>query len=816
MELCQYMRYVLSCLLMISVGIATAQPYSTTVVPGKVGTRTLLSNGWYVSPYGESVALNGDLPLNMAIHPSKNYAAVFNTGQSTQSIQILDITKKTVIASQNVAKGWYGLKFSADGQYLYASGGNDDRVMIYSFHDLSLAPYDSIKLDSSRHRISPTGLDVNSAANVLYVVTKDDSSLYTVDLKGKKVMSKLSLGAEAFTCLLSNDKKTLYISLWGGDKVIAYDVNEKKIVKEITVGDNPNEIILSNDNKTMYVANANDNSVSVIDVQKWKVTETLNASLYPDAPSGSTTNGLALTKDQKTLLIANADNNCLAVFDVSKKGNSVSKGFIPVGWYPTCVRTAGDEILVANGKGMMSLANPHGPNPTKKREKVVYQGGKDKPVDVQYIGGMLKGTVSFFKMPNEKTMGKLSEMVYQNCPYTKEKEQMTIGEEGNPIPAKVGGTSPIKYVFYVIKENRTYDQVLSDCPGGNGDTSLLLFGRNVTPNLHKMCDQYVLLDNFYCDGEVSADGHNWSMGAYATDYLEKTWPTSYGGRGGGYDAEGNRKVANNKMFLFDLCAANNVSYRSYGEFINDNKPNIPSLKDHFCTNFTGWDMETRDTTRAHQWMNDMDSLMKAGSLPSFNVLRFGNDHTEGLRKGHPTPMAHVADNDMSIGMILDHLSHSPVWQQSAVFIVEDDAQNGPDHVDAHRTTAYVAGGYVKHGYADHTMYSTSSMIRTMELILGLPPMTQYDAAATPMWNSFGKTPTSGDVFTMMKENIPLNEMNKDDKLGMSSERMDFSKEDLVPDEELNKVIWASVKGNLPYPAARKSAFLKVTSAGDED
>jgi hypothetical protein len=491
--------------------------------------------------------------------------------------------------------------------------------------------------------------------------------------------------------------------------------------------------------------------------------------------------------DEKNLYIANADNNCLAVFDVSKPGYSISKGFIPVGWYPTNVKVVGSKIFVTNGKGFSSQANPYGPNPVRKQEEVIYQGGdKNKPIDVQYIGGLFKGTMSIINQPTEKQLRVYSQAVYHNTPYNKEREMMSKGEANNPIPMKVGDASSIKHVFYLIKENRTYDQVLGDIKKGNGDPSLVLFGERVTPNLHKLANEFVLLDNFYCDGEVSADGHNWSMGAYATDFLEKTWPTSYGGRGGGYYGEGNRAVANNKSgFIWDQCKRNNVSYRTYGEFADNYKPNISVLKNHLCPYYTGWDMGTKDTTRLYQWKREFDSLLSKNAVPQFNSVRLGNDHTEGLRKGKPTPYAHVADNDLAVGMFIEYLSKSPIWKESAVFIVEDDAQNGSDHVDAHRTTAYVAGGFVKRNYVDHTMYSTSSMLRTMELILGIPPMTQYDAAAESMWRCF--TPTADlAAFTSVPANIDLTEKNVAiNEWQKRSEQFNFAKEDAVPDMEFN-------------------------------
>ncbi len=392
------------------------------------------------------------------------------------------------------------------------------------------------------------------------------------------------------------------------------------------------------------------------------------------------------------------------------------------------------------------------------------------------------------------------------------------GEKGNPIPMKVGDKSPIKYVFYVIKENRTYDQVLGDIPEGNGDPSLVLFGEKITPNQHKLVKEFVLLDNFYADGEVSADGHNWSTSANATDYLEKNWVTSYGGRGGTYPGEGNRAIANPKKgFIWDYCKRAGVSYRTYGEFADGGKANIPSLVGHFCPYFAGYNLNVSDTARFYQWKKEFDSLVMLNAVPKFNTVRFGNDHTEGLRTGRPTPFAHVADNDLAVGLFIECLSNSPIWKECAVFIVEDDAQNGPDHVDAHRTTAYVAGPFVKRGYVDHTMYSTSSMLRTMELILGLPPMSQYDAAATPMWRSFTSTPDT-KPFVSLPANINLKEKNtRNSASARLSNSFDFRKEDTIPDLIFSEIVWKAVKGeDSRMPAPHRSAFVKIVEKDNED
>ncbi len=782
--------------------------------------RVHLPNGWSLTPVGTSLPL-GDLPLNLAVSSSKKYLAVTNNGQSVQSLQLIDVKNEKILHSIEIPKSWYGLKFTKDEKWLYASGGHDNWVLKYAVTNNQLVLNDSIKLgDKWPNKIGVAGIEIDDAKQILYCVTKEDNALYLVDLKTKTVLQKTELGGEGFTCLLSTDKKTLYISCWGCDKVILFDTGNRTIAGEIKVGDNPNELCLTKKGNYLLVANANDNSVSVINTKTNLVIETLNAALYPDAPSGSTSNGIAFSENEKTLFIANADNNCLAVFDFSKPGFSISKGFIPAGWYPTNIKVIGKKIYVANGKGFSSKPNAKGPNPTSKWQDVNYQQGEYQKnrERTEYIGGLFKGTLSIIPIPGEEQLTVYSKLVYDNTPYNKEKETMSTGEKGNPIPMKVGDKSPIKYVFYVIKENRTYDQVLSDMPGGNGDTSLLLFGKKITPNHHKLAGEFVLLDNFYVNGEVSSDGHNWTMGAYATDYLEKTWPTDYGGRGGNYGGEGKRKIANNKGgFIWDQCKRSGVTYRSYGEFVDDHKANITSLENHFCPYYTGWDQSVKDTTRFYQWKREFDSLMAKNAVPQFNSIRFGNDHTEGLRKGKPTPFAHVGDNDLAVGLFVEYLSKSPIWKETAIFIVEDDAQNGPDHVDAHRTTAYVAGGFVKRKFVDHTMYSTSSMLRTMELILGMPPMTQYDAAAEPMWRCFSSTPDL-TAFESVPPQVDINEKNVAvNEWQRRSELFDLTKEDAVPDLEFNIVLWHGIKGShIPFPGPRRSAFFKSKNEKDED
>ncbi|MBO0929405.1 alkaline phosphatase family protein [Fibrella aquatilis] len=772
----------------------------------QTATRLTLPNGWSLSPLGRSLPL-GDLPLNMAISPNGKRLAVTNNGQSTQTIQLIDPAGEKVLSEVTIRKSWVGLKFSPDGKTLLASGGNDNRILLYATAGDQLVKTDSVVLGKPwPTKISVAGIETDKAGTTLYAVTKDDSALYICDLTTKQVKKRIKLPAEAYTCLRSPVSDELFITVWGGEKVVIYDPKQDKLTGEIATSSHPNDLIFSPNGRYLYVACANDNAVSVIDVKSRKVLETVITSLYPNALAGSTPNGLALVKNQ--LLVANADNNCLAVFDVSQPGKSRSLGFIPTGWYPTAVKAIGQNVYVANGKGFTSKANPNGPNPNKRRD-----------ANTEYIAGLFKSTLSMFAMPNAAALTGLSKQVYQNTPYKKEQETTAMGEAASPIPMRVGQKSAqIKHVFYIIKENRTYDQIFGDMPGGNGDSSLCIFPEAITPNHHALAREFVLLDNFYVDAEVSADGHNWSTAAYATDFTEKTWPTSYGGRGGTYDYEGSRPVAYPKKgFIWDYCQRAGLRYRSYGEFEAYSRRKGSALDGRFAPNYPDFDMTIKDIKRVGIWKKDLDSLIAINAVPHFSTIRLGNDHTSGARVGAPTPIAHVADNDQALGQFVDYLSHSPIWNESAVFVLEDDAQNGADHVDAHRSPALVISPYTRRHYIDHTAYSTSGMLRTMELILGLPPMSQYDAAARPLFACFTNT-LNATPYTFIPAKTDLDARNTAwTEPARQSEKIDLRYADKIDDRLFNEIIWKTVKGeHAVMPAPRRGAFLQVARKDDDD
>jgi len=406
---------------------------------------------------------------------------------------------------------------------------------------------------------------------------------------------------------------------------------------------------------------------------------------------------------------------------------------------------------------------------------------------------------------------------------------------GSPIPRTVGGVSPIKHVFYVIRENRTYDQVLGDVTSGNGDPRLTIFGRDITPNAHALAQNFVLFDNFYVDADVSYNGHSYSTAAYATDFIEKMWQTSMVGRGGIYLGEGGGFMRNPfgnlaapaLGYIWDYARRANVSVRSYGEFVahTSRSPSgdvvamesVPGLRGRVAPAYAGWDLDIPDGKRIDNWLTEFRQFEANGNLPQLSIIRLPNDHTAGTRAGSPTPRAMVAENDLALGRLVEAISSSVYWRDSAIFVLEDDAQSGPDHVDSHRSILLAAGPFVKRGVVDHTFYTTSGVLRTIELILGLPPMSQYDAAATSMYNAFTGTPNLAG-YRHVDPIVSLTERNLPSSFGSAqSLAMDFTIEDRAPEALLNEILWRSIRGaHAPVPPPRRSLFVTPASRSADD
>ena len=435
------------------------------------------------------------------------------------------------------------------------------------------------------------------------------------------------------------------------------------------------------------------------------------------------------------------------------------------------------------------------------------------------MGQLSRGHFRSCRFPDEKTLAAYTEPVYKNCPYSDKLLTDAPHSEKTAIPTKVGDPSPIKHVLYIIKENRTYDQVFGDLTRGNGDPSLVMFGRDVTPNHHKLAEDFVLLDNLYCNGHVSADGHPWSTMAYNTDYIARNWALTYSSRAGVDDDEKGDLSNAPSGYLWDACARAGLSYRSYGEYGRRvSQPDgtlrvegaVPGLVGHMCPDYGISKVpgrRNRDTDNAETFIREFQEFEKTGTLPRFMVMSLGEDHTTGTRPGGFTPQACVASNDLALGRIVEAISHSKSWPETAIFVIEDDAQNGPDHVDAHRTVGLVISPYTKRKHLDSTQYSTVSMLRTIELILGLPPLSQYDAAARPMFASFTDKPDL-TPYTHEPARIDLNAVNAPTAYGADrSLKMDFDEYDRIDDFELNEILWRAIKGkDAPVPPAVRRAI----------
>jgi YVTN family beta-propeller protein len=789
-----------------------------------------LPNGWRIAPTGRHAPI-GDLPLNMVWSPDGRYLLITNNGWSKPSITVFDTTNFNVKGVLPLDHAWLGLAWHPDGKRLFSSGAAQNLVNELGWNGEALKANETIVI--SKPFLRPTfetlkdsgfigGVSVSPDGNRLYAVQVFGSAVSMIDLERRKVERTAHLSAEPYSSLVSADGRTVFVSLWGGAKVLLLDASTLELKADMQVGEHPNAILQSKDGSRLFVACANTNAVWVVDLKAQRPTEQIGVALFPNAPPGTTPNALALSPDGATLLVANADNNTIAVVDVSKPGESHVRGFIPTGWYPTGVtfNRDGRRIYVLNGKGLSPAANPRGPSPGVRG------------AEGQYIGALLQGALSEIALPDDAELQSLTKRVYEVTPYDdKTKLAPADAPVDSPIPGRVGAPSPIKHVFYVVRENRTYDQVFGDIPAGNGDPTLTLFGESVTPNAHALATEFVLLDNFYVDAEVSYDGHAFSMGAYATDAVEKIWPTNYGSRGGIYLSEGGGGQRNPygnlsappQGYIWDMAARAGVSVRSYGEFVDKDEKtgvveaSVPGLKGRFSPDYPPYDVNIPDNTRVDAWLREFREFEKNGELPQLSIIRLGNDHTAGTRPGARTPRAMIAENDTALGRVVEAISRSRYWNESAIFVLEDDAQNGPDHVDAHRSPALVVSPFAKRRVVDSTLYTTSSMLRTMELILGLEPMSQYDASAAPMYGAFQPAPNAAP-FAALPARVPLDELNTFTAYGAeASLRMNLDEADMAPELELNEIIWRSVRGaDSPMPPPRRAAFVVAAAETEEE
>jgi YVTN family beta-propeller protein len=803
-----------------------AQDVDSRVVREMAGLHPdehLLFNGWGITPAGRQVPVS-DLALKLVLAPDHRCLVAVHGGFNQHGVTLIDTEKGEPAQMLKLPRTWNGLAFSREGKRFFVSGGDTGQIHVFNYA-AGVASFDrSVKLESAGGEVFLAGLAVSPDSGRVYVCNEGNHEVWGLNGETLAVEARIPVGLHPHSCVLGADHRHLYVSDWGSRTVSVVDTEKGRRVRQIEVGLRPNDLALAPDGR-LFVACSGDNTVHVIQTRTLEPTEPgasptrrlpegtreiISTSLYPDSPEGSTPDAVAISPDGRTLFVANADNNNVMVVDISNslsdearrhsESVSVVEGFIPVGWYPTALAVSADNrtLYVANGKGLASRSNV--PASTAKPEKL------HKPPSFDYIAKTFAGTISCIARPEATQMAAYTEQVRRNSPFTPEQFHRAPMKSDSVIPDRVGEPCAIKYVLYIIKENRTYDQVMGDFrdahwrPAGNGDPNLTIYGEEVTPNHHQIARDYVLLDNLYCNGEVSVDGHSWCDAAIATDYNQRSWILSYSKHG---RLPGNEEMETPAAgYLWDLCQRHGVSFKNYGEGTSQ----VPSA------NRGRWDGE-RDMERVGRWIEDLHQAELTGVLPRFTIMSLGENHTHGTAPGAFTPDACVASNDIGLGRIVDTATRSRFWKQMAIFVIEDDAQNGPDHVDAHRTVGLVISPYCKRGYVDSTLYTTASMVRTMELILGLPPLTQYDAGATPMFRSFSKRAVV-TPYVLLTPRVDLFTKNtKKSPYAGQSARMNFRGYDLAPEDELNRILWHAAKGpDVPYPTPiHRVLFTSATS-----
>lgn len=860
---------------------------------GVVGpNRTVLPVNQILIPAGIQISLPGLRPQALALSPDGRLLAV--SGKTSELVVINPdsgtIVQQVALPSENQTEplpdpsspnilepdrkgqvSYTGLVFSPDGHHIYLSNV-DGSIKVFSVDsDGRVRPSHTIPLPPAnaprRKNQIPAGLTLSEDGQRLYVCGNLSNHLLEINTNTNTVMRIFDVGVAPFDVVLVDNKA--YVSNWGGRRPRTGDLtgpagrgtkvkvdpvkhiaNEGSVsvidlasgsTKDICVQLHSSALALSPDRRYIVCANAASDNLSVIDTRSDMVIETIWVKANPADLFGASPNALCFSPDGHSLFAANGTQNAVAVvhFDPEDRESELL-GLIPVGWFPGAVTfdAKRQTLCVANIKG-------HAVEPKLDKET----GGKG------FNTHQYHGSVSLVPVPNRNHLKQFTEAVYDN--YHSERtahafEKPRSGQLPRPIPERIGEPSIFKHVVYIIKENRTYDQVLGDLPEGNGDPSLCLFGEEVTPNQHKIAREFVLLDNTYCSGILSADGHQWSTTAFGTDYLEKSfagWPRSYPDGMGPDEADALAYAPSG--FIWDSALRHNISIWNFGEFaqpecrwkdparkdkpewkdyweeylhghgevVIGSEPTIETIRPFTPNDTVGWIMEVPDVWRARYITNQIADWEREGQMPQLILICLPIDHTSGTRAGSPTPSSCVADNDLAFGRIVEAFSHSRFWKETVIFGIEDDPQNGFDHVSGYRTTAYCISPYTKRGIVVSTQYNTTSLLRTIEQILGLPPMNQFDATAVPMFDCFTSTPDFRP-FESVPNRMPLDEMNPDpeeisDSLlrrnAIRSAKLNFRKVDACPEDTLNRILWHTVKGSTaPYPA------WAVTLVQDED
>jgi YVTN family beta-propeller protein len=850
--------------------VGTGPLVSAQSVGRLANNRYRTPNGQMLTPAGKQVELPEMRPQALALRgdgkllvtAGKDHTLVFINPQTGAILEKLKLTiQKTEKESETAQMSFAGLTFSPDGRHIYLSntGGNVWQIPVDAFGQPGKPRVLSVphkNVPNNRNEL-PTGIAVTADSRTVYVAGSLGNELHEIDVESGKALRSWPTGAAPFDVLLTSGK--VYVSNLGGRRpgkedlaahagrdtkvrvdarrhiasegsVTVIDRRSGKVLKEILVGLHASALAVSPSGRYVVVANTGSDTLSVIDASRDEIVEKIWMRQSPGDLFGAQPNALAFDHTGRRLYVSNGSQNAIAVVKFEPEDNeSALLGLIPVGWFPGGVKYIPDQktLCVSNMKGIGATRDFAQDEPVKLSTKDFY------------------GTVSLIRVPSKMRLASYTRQALHNMHYPKLEEAFLPArpdQSARPVPERIGEPSVFKHVIYIIKENRTYDQILGDMVEGNGDPSLCIFGEEYTPNQHKIAREFVLLDNTYCAGVQSADGHQWTDSSIANDYMERqissSTPRSYPG---GKSAEGADALAwASSGFIWDNVLAHGKTFRNYGEwmisdvswsdpkrkgrpvwqdFYNEWKnpagavqirshPAIKSIQAYCPTNTVGWETRVPDQYRADFFIGELRRFETNGGMPHLTILFLPNDHTAGTRAHQPTPGAMVADNDLAFGRVVEAVSKSRFWPETCIFAIEDDPQNGWDHVSGYRTTCYVISPYTKRGQTISTRYNQPSVIRTMELILGLPPMNQMDGTAAPMFDVFMAEPNY-TPFASVPNRVPLDEMNPDPAKvsdaalredALASSRLPLDQVDQCPEDLFNRILWRAMKGSqAPYP-----------------
>ncbi|MGA9473970.1 MAG: bifunctional YncE family protein/alkaline phosphatase family protein [Terriglobales bacterium] len=767
------------CVLLCTPAFSQTKPVFTSPLP--TGVR--------LDPVGDAIDL-GSLPINLVLAPGKDRAVVVLSGWREQGIQVVDLKTRKVTQTLLQDGAFYGAAFSPDGHRLCVSGGNTDMLFIYAWKDGAAALENKFELAKAKTADGtgtsyPAGVAFSPNGKFVYVAENIGDRLAVVNAATGEIAQQFSTDHYPYGVVLTADGQ-VFVSAWGGSTVSQFRVladGTLAYLGRIEVGQHPSALAVRG--TRLYVTLAGSDRVAVVGTKSRKLTRYLHDAAPGAPPEGSTPNAVAFSSDGKRLLVAEADNNAVAVFDAAT-GNLL--GRVPTDWYPTAIAEADGQLLVLSGKGHGTHANPDGPIPLTN-----WPNGNP----TAYALGQLNGSLRVLPASlSPSQLARFSERVAAANNW-----QQKFGARRYP---------PFRHVVYIIKENRTYDQVLGDMKEGDGDPSLVYFPDiTITPNHHELARRFGLFDRFFVNAEVSSQGHIWSTAAYVTNYGEKVVPSAYAGKRA--DLDGEESDEPERGFLWTMAIREGVTFRDYGEMVKGN-PGWPvtqrGLAADVNPDYIPFDLTTLDQKRADVWIAELERYVRDGNMPQLELMHLPNDHLAAGRPGKCTPRACMADNDLALGRIAQALSHSRYWKDTVIFVVEDDAQAGPDHTDSHRAPFYAISAYSRPGTV-HRFINTTDVIAAIEDILGMARLSKFDYFSRSMADIFASTPD----LTPYDPIVPTQDLNEKNPQKTAAARMseglDLSAPDRVDDQLYNRILWQMLKGDVPAPVARSHAALQT-------